>query len=127
MGCSVRMALRADNSNARYRSGTQTGYRPIATHARETTRPCSASLQSSEKSILRKRVPSSNSSQSKAWKAREETSGKAKNKRYSRYGRARINAALGLAALCSMKTSVAMLEARTSRLSAQGNSTRKSN
>eukprot|EP00964_Phaeocystis_antarctica_P030337 scaffold17122_cov67-Phaeocystis_antarctica.AAC.1 len=48
VGCSVRMALRADSSNARYRSGMPIGYRAIATHARETTRPCSASLQSSE-------------------------------------------------------------------------------
>eukprot|EP00964_Phaeocystis_antarctica_P084411 scaffold53140_cov64-Phaeocystis_antarctica.AAC.5 len=36
------MALRADSSNARYSSGTETGYRPIANHARETTRPYSA-------------------------------------------------------------------------------------
>ena len=72
-------------------------------------------------------MPSSNSSQSKAWKAREETSGKAKNKMYSRYGRARIRPGFRLAVLRLVRTSVAMLQARTSSPSTQGDNTRKSN
>lgn len=73
------------------------------------------------------RVPLSKSSQSKAWKAREETRGKAKKRRYRRYGSARTSPALRLAVWRLVRTSVAMLSARMSKPSTQGNRMRKSN